>query len=174
MNLTDRERTIAIAAGAGLVGIFIVNGAYRSGFNAGLAQSGDSRGYHDAGFDFFPPLPLILLGVIAFIWWRRRQSRPGQGPGPSIDHAGPGPGPGAGIGRGPSGGGGGSKSSVGPARLFEDWHRRAHEADWEAPAARSTPAASAPSEPARSASAPESPTEVTPTASPGGGPPTYV
>ena len=129
MNLTDREtKIVAIAVGGGLAALAILNGVYRSGFNAGLAQSGNPRAHYGDGFDFFPPFPLILIGVVAFFWWRRRQAHHGHGGGPGSG------------GRGPGGRPGG-----GPPRFFDDWHRRAHESQWEAPrsADPSTPAAPA-------------------------------
>jgi hypothetical protein len=108
-----QNRRIAIIAGAGLLGFFILNGVYQAGVNAGL--SGDRNWGHGPGF--FPPFPLILLGILVYIGWKRRWF----GGGPS----GPG-GPGGPGGRGPGGG---------PPRFFEEWHRRAHEAGREQPPA---------------------------------------
>jgi len=161
LNLNDREKTIAIAAGVGLAGLAIVNGAYRSGFNAGLSQSGNPRAHYGDGFDFFPPFPLILIGVIGFFWWRRRQAHNGHGGG----HGG---GPGSG-GRGPGG-----KPGGGPPRFFDDWHRRAHESQWEAPRPASPTAPADPAQAAQPAdpSRDSAPPPATETANPG--PPTYV
>ncbi len=103
--MNERElKIVGIAAGAGLLGIVIVNQVYQSGFNAGLAQSGNPTAvaYHRDGFI---PFPLLLIaGVVLFVIWRKR-TMGGNGPGS--------------FGRGPGSGG--------PPRMFEEWHRRAHE-----------------------------------------------
>lgn len=66
-----------------------------------------------------PPGPIIFFGVLGFIAWRKNWfgisnghgngSRPGHGPGPGWHRPRP--------------------SRRQPPRLFEEWHRRAHEAD---------------------------------------------
>ena len=118
MNERDTKK-IVIVAGLGLLGLAIINQAYRAGVAAGLAYSGDPRAIehvHGFGFFPFPPLLLIIGGVLLFMAWRRRWIGNGHGtPG----------GPGAGR----------------PPRLFEEWHRRAHEgsgggAEPAAPASR--------------------------------------
>lgn len=103
--MNERELKIfGIAAGAGLLGIVIVNQVYQSGFNAGLAQSGNPVAVAHHGGGFFPFPLLLIAGVVLFVVWRKRMMG-GNGPGS--------------VGRGPGGGG--------PPRLFEEWHRRAHE-----------------------------------------------
>ena len=106
MNERDVKK-IAIVAGLGLLGLAILNQAYRAGVAAGLAYSGNPRAIdhvHGFGFFPFPPFLLIIGGVLLFMAWRRRWIGNGNGT--------PGGGPGAGR----------------PPRLFEEWHRRAHEA----------------------------------------------
>lgn len=106
MNEQEIKR-IGIVVGLSLVGMAILNGAYRAGFAAGLAQSGQGTavvpGHGGFGFFPFPPMLLLVAGVILFVVWHRRWS--GDGPAPS--------------GHGPGGR---------PPRIFEEWHRRAHEA----------------------------------------------
>ena len=101
--MNEREMKVAgIVAGAGLLGLLILNGTYEAGVRAGLAQSGNPAAHHADGFFPFPLL--LIIGVVLFIGWRRRWFG-GNGPGS--------------VGRGPGGGG--------PPRFFEEWHRRAHE-----------------------------------------------
>ncbi len=114
--MNEREiKGIGIIVGLGLVGMAILNGAYRAGFAAGLAQSGQGTGgvpgHGEFGFFPFPPMLLLVLGVVLFVMWRRRWA--GNGPGPSSH------GPGSGQ----------------LPRLFEEWHRRAHEASATEPPA---------------------------------------
>ena len=101
-------KKIAIAVGAGLLGISIVNSAYQAGLSAGLARSGNPGVVVDHGFFPFPPF-LLIVGLVLFVAWRKRWIGHGNGNG-----SGP-------IGRGPGGGR--------PPRLFEEWHQRAHEAE---------------------------------------------
>ncbi len=106
--MNEREiKGIGIVVGLSLVGMAILNGVYRAGVAAGLAQSGQGTALHPGhGFGFFPFPPFLLLvaGVVLFVVWRRRSA--GDGPGPS--------------GHGPGGGR--------PPQILEEWHRRAHEA----------------------------------------------
>lgn len=118
--MNEREiKGVGIVVGLGLLGMVILNGAYRAGFAAGFAQGGNPTGVvpHGGGFFPFPPFLLLIVGVVLFVAWRRRGI--GSGPGSS--------------GRGPGGG---------PPKMFEEWHRRAHQAD----AAESAPPQSAPTE----------------------------
>ena len=104
--MNDREMKVAgIVAGAGLLGVLVVNGAYQAGVRAGLAQSGNPAAVAHHGDGFFPFPLLLIVGAVLFIGWRKRWFN-GNGPG--------------GSGRGPGGG---------PPRIFEEWHRRAHEAE---------------------------------------------
>ena len=109
--MNDREvKKIGIVVGVGLLGLAILNGIYQAGFNAGLARGSNPSAvalHRDFGFFPFPPFLLLIGGVLLFVAWRRRW----------IGNGGP-------HGRGPGG----------PPRLFEDWHRRAHEAAVEPPA----------------------------------------
>ena len=107
--MNEREiKGVGIIVGLGLVGMAILNGVYRAGFSAGLAQSGQggaSVSVHPGyGFFPFPPILLIIGGIFLFVMWRRRWSGNGSGP----------------AAHGPGGGR--------PPRLFEEWHRRAHDA----------------------------------------------
>ena len=125
MNHMDGKK-IAIAVGAGLLGISILNSVYQAGLSAGLAGSG--RGVVvDHGFFPFPPF-LLIVGGLFFLAWRKRWIGHGNGHGHGPGSRGRGPGPG------------------GPPRFFEEWHRQAHEADPRpvtpvTPAAPATPAA---------------------------------
>ena len=111
--MNDREvKKIGIIVGVGLLGLAIVNGIYQAGFNAGLARGGNPSAvalHRDFGFFPFPPFLFLIAGVLLFVAWRRRWIGNGAGP----------------HGRGPGG----------PPRLFEEWHRRAHEAAVEPPPA---------------------------------------
>ena len=104
--VNDREKKVAgIVAGAGLLGLLVMNAVYDAGVRAGLAQSGNPAAVAHHGDGFFP-FPLLLIGgVVLFIAWRKRWFN-GNGP--------------RSIGGGPGGG---------PPHFFEEWHRRAHEAD---------------------------------------------
>ena len=120
--MNDRDiKKIAIVVGLILLGLAILNNAYRAGLAAGLVHSGRATavapvdGYHGFGFFPFPPFLLILAGVVLFLMWRRRWAADGNGT----------------PGRGPGGGR--------PPRIFEEWHRRAHEADVAATTAPATP-----------------------------------
>lgn len=94
--MNDQEfKRIAIIAGIGILGIWVLG--------------------------HVPPGPIIVLGVLGFIAWRKGWLGFGNGHG-----NGNGPGPGAGIGPGwhrPS------RSHRQPPRFFAEWHRRAHEGD---------------------------------------------
>src|SRR5215203_4849053 len=98
--MNEREiKIVGIVAGAGLLGMVVLNGAYQAGVRAGLAQSGNPAAVaHYAGGGFFPFPLLLILGVVLFIAWRKRWLG-GNGPN--------------GVGRGPGGGG--------PPRIFDDW-----------------------------------------------------
>lgn len=74
-----------------------------------------------------PPGPIIVFGVLGFIAWRKNWLGFGNGHGI-------GNGPGRGYGPGP-GWQRPSRSHRPPPRFFEEWHRRAHEADIEPPPA---------------------------------------
>ena len=104
--MSDRDfKRLVIGIGLGFLGLAVVNSIFRAGFATGVSQDGGAAVTHYGGFGFFPfpPLLLIGLGAILFFAWRRRWD--GNGPGA--------------FGRGPGGP---------PPRLFEEWHRRAHEA----------------------------------------------
>jgi hypothetical protein len=116
VNDGDMKR-VGIVAGAVLLGGAVLNHAYQAGLAAGLMQSGRVTAVapvDGVGFFPFPPFPLLLIGGFLFLMWRRRQA--GGGP---WSH-----------GRGPGRGG--------PPRIFEDWHRQAHEGNG-GPASTATP-----------------------------------
>lgn len=119
MNERDGKRVLIIG-GAVLLGIAVVNNAYQAGLSAGLVGSGRVTGVARVhgydGFGIFPPFPLIVIGLFLFLAWRR-------------GWIGGGPRNGNGHGNGPDRGFGSR-----PPRFFEEWHRRAHEAE-AAPAA---------------------------------------
>ena len=107
--MNDREiKGIGILLGVGLLGFAILSHTYQAGVAAGLARGGNGTAVgpvDGVGFFPFPPLLLLLGGGLLFVAWRRRWAGDGAG-----SH-----------GRGPGGGR--------PPRLFEEWHRRAHEGD---------------------------------------------
>ena len=107
--MDDRDmKRIGIVAGLGLLAFLVLSQAYQAGVATGLARDGDGTvvGPH-GGFGFFPfpPLLLLVVGGLVFLAWRRRWI--GGGPGST--------------GRGPGSGG--------PPRMFEEWHRKSHEAE---------------------------------------------
>lgn len=102
MDDKDLKR-YAIIGGAVLLGVAVLNQIYQSGFNAGLAATGEGGRYHGDGFFPFPGL-LLVAGAIWFFCFRRR-------------------------GRGNGGHWPGVQGQNRPPRLFEDWHNRAHQAD---------------------------------------------
>jgi hypothetical protein len=103
--MNEREiKGLAIVGGIGLLGIAIVNQVYQAGVSAGLAANGNPVTRIDGHGGFpFPPFLLLVVGGIVFLTLRRR--RHDGGPGPFR--------PGVGGGR--------------PPRLFEEWHRQAHD-----------------------------------------------
>ena len=108
--MNEREiKGLGILLGVGALAMLVIGQAYQAGVAAGLARGVDgTRGYVGGhGFFPFPPFLLIIGGVVLFVVWKRRWAGDGNG------HPG----------RGPGGGR--------PPRLFEEWHRRAHEAGAE-------------------------------------------
>ena len=106
--MNEREiKGLAIGLGAGVLGFLVLGQVYQAGVATGLARGGNPGAVAHDGFGFFPfpPFLLIAIGVVLFVLWRRRWAGEGNG-----NH-----------GRGPGGGR--------PPRLFEEWHRRAHEVD---------------------------------------------
>ncbi len=102
--MEDKDlKRYAIIGGAVLLGVAVLNQIYQSGFNAGLAATGQGGRYHGDGFFPFPGL-LLVGGAIWFFCFRRR-------------------------GRGNGGNGNGIHGQNRAPRLFEDWHNRAHQAD---------------------------------------------
>jgi len=107
----DRDiKRIGIVAGVGLVVFLILSQAYQAGVATGLARDGDGRGIDGPGFFPFPPFLLLIGGAVLFVVWRRRWAGDGSD----------------GHGRGPGGR---------PPRIFEEWHRRAHESEAQQPPA---------------------------------------
>lgn len=123
-------KRVGIVVGAGLVGVAILNSVYQAGVAAGIGRDGRSVD-HDGGLF---PFPLLLVGgLVYFFYWRRRGGR--------------GPGNGNGLGSGSRFGGGAAglgRGASGPPRFFEEWHRRAHEAEGTAPQAPWTAVPEAP------------------------------
>ena len=109
--MDDRDiKRIGIVLGLGLLAFAILGQAFQAGVAVGLARDGEGGAVgpvHGPGFFPFPPLLLLVIGLVLFLAWRRRWIDGGPG----------------GQGRGPGGGR--------PPRLFEEWHRRAHEAEAE-------------------------------------------
>ncbi|CAA9582091.1 MAG: hypothetical protein AVDCRST_MAG19-4143 [uncultured Thermomicrobiales bacterium] len=140
MNDPETKRFVYIG-GAILLGLAVVNQIYEAGVNAGLRAANPGMGGYDG--DGFVPFPLLILGFIGFLVYRRRAKRNGAG----------GLGSGRGHGHGPGFGHGGGFGGGRPPRLFEEWHRRAHEAapvtpvNGSAPATPPAPAAPAPPSP---------------------------
>jgi hypothetical protein len=128
MNGDNSGKRLLFIGGAVLLGIAVVNNAYRAGLSAGLVASGRVNGVHDIdgwGLIPFPPFPLIVVGFLLFLAYRRGAfggPRPGHHGGHGNHHAGDRPA--FGPGRGPERGFGGQ-----PPRFVEDWHRRLHEAE---------------------------------------------
>lgn len=151
-----------LIGGAVLLGIAVVNNAYEAGLRAGLAAGGrgpigDIDGW---GYIPFPPLPLILLGLLAFWAYRRgafgtprrdRGSQNGHGHGHGLDQYGRGRGFGSGQ----------------PPQFVIDWHRRLHEAERQQ-AARTGAGSAAPT------GQPPRPAEPAPTGGTGSGGPTTL
>ncbi len=119
MNGDGGGKKLLFIGGAVLLGIAIVNNAYRAGLQTGLVGSGRLRGDEFDGWGYipFPPFPLILIGGLLFlayrrgVFWPRGGHRGGNGQWPGrFDRAvGPGGGP--------------------PPRFLMEWHRRLHEAE---------------------------------------------
>jgi len=115
-------KRILLVGGAVLLGIAVVNNAYRAGLSAGLIGSGRIDGEYAVdgwGLIPFPPFPLIFIGFLAFLAYRRGVFGGPRRGGPGINgqHGGhPGPGPERGF--------GGQ-----PPRVIAEWHRRLHEAE---------------------------------------------
>lgn len=160
-------KRVGIFVGAGLVGVAILNSVYQAGVAAGIGRDGRYVD-HDGGLF---PFPLLLIGGLVYFLYRRRRG-------------GSGPGNGHGLGGGPRFGGGAAglgRGASGPPRFFEEWHRRAHEAEGTAPQA-STPRApwtAAPEAPRPAAPDAAAPTDggrtgANPTASSGSSGPTSL
>jgi len=120
MNDPDTKRLVYVGGGALFV-FLIVNQIYDAGFDAGMRAAG--RGGYGDGDGFFP-FPLLIIGFLAFVWFRRRAKRNGPGSlGPGNGHA-----HGHAPWQTPRGGFGPGFGGGRPPRFFEEWHRRAHEA----------------------------------------------
>ena len=116
--MNEREiKGLAIVGGAAFLGIVLLHQVYQSGVSAGLAANGNPVTTIDGpGFFPFPGFGLLVIGGLVFLFLRRRGM-----------HGGPGDG---------FGGPGGRLSGGRPPRLFDEWHRQAHE--HPAPPAAST------------------------------------
>ena len=125
--MNERElKIVGGVAGAGLLLFILVNGAYDRGYSAALAQRGDP-GVNAYGHGPGPWPILLIIGLVAFVIWRRRS----QNGGPGAPPTGGGP-------RGPQ-----------PPRFFQEWHAQAHAAQPPAqppaqPTAGPSPAGPAP------------------------------
>lgn len=147
-------KKILIVGGAVLLGFAILNGIYQAGLEAGLRSGGrgDFERWHGSGYGGFPLFPLLLIGGILFFVGSRRGWFNGLNGGP---------------------GSGGSGRPGGPPRLFEEWHRRAHEAEGTTVPARvngATGPASPPAPTERPGDSPPTPASAPPApAGPSGG-----
>ncbi len=118
--MNEREiKGLAIVGGVAFVGIALLNQVYQAGVNAGLTASGNPAARIDHGFFPFPGFGLLIIGGLVFLFLRRRGM-----------HGGPG---------GGSGGPGGRLGGGRPPRLFDEWHRQAHEQTAPPAASSETP-----------------------------------